>query len=219
MAHRERCFAPPVLHSKPAPSRFSCPWAKCDSKLRLHVNVKTPCTHTMAFRRNTPPTRHREERVGRSRAWTRAPQAQGSSLQLTTVRTWHAVFQLWPKHRTEQNHSLCFSRFQKRFGNTHRTLAAQAPQAMSSSLAVWAISAVVAIAAAAPLDCDVCSEQTAEHCSLFPSSPACKTRCGFVWDTATSGCVIEGTEGVTAPLIAKGNGAAPPIIGGQGKYR
>jgi hypothetical protein len=104
-----------------APSRFSCPWAKCDSKLRLHVNVKTPCTHTMAFRRNTPPTRHREERVGRSRAWTRAPQAQGSSLQLTTVRTWHAVFQLWPKHRTEQNHSLCFSRFQKRFGNTHRT--------------------------------------------------------------------------------------------------
>jgi hypothetical protein len=92
-------------------------------------------------------------------------------------------------------------------------------QAMSSSLAVWAISAVVAIAAAAPLDCDVCSEQTAEHCSLFPSSPACKTRCGFVWDTATSRCVIEGTEGVTAPLIAKGNGAAPPIIGGQGKYR
>jgi len=90
---------------------------------------------------------------------------------------------------------------------------------MSSSLAVWAISAVVAIAAAAPLDCDVCSEQTAEHCSLFPSSPACKTRCGFVWDTATSRCVIEGTEGVTAPLIAKGNGAAPPIIGGQGKYR
>ena len=90
---------------------------------------------------------------------------------------------------------------------------------MVSLTSLCAFTAAVATVSAVPLGCDVCVEQTAEHCELFPSSPACKTRCGFVWDTVTSRCVIEGTQATTKPIIAQGNGAAPPIIGGQGKYR
>lgn len=90
---------------------------------------------------------------------------------------------------------------------------------MVSPTSVCVFAAVMATVAAVPLGCDVCAEQTTEHCELFPSSPACKTRCGFVWDSFTERCVIEGTQASAKPVIAQGNGAAAPIIGGQGKYR
>ena len=64
-----------------------------------------------------------------------------------------------------------------------------------------------------PDGCDVCAQDKAEYCELFPSAKLCDTKCGFEFDGKQCNSVLE------QPTIARSNGDAAPIIGGSGKFR
>lgn len=64
-----------------------------------------------------------------------------------------------------------------------------------------------------PDGCDVCAQDKAEYCEIFPSAKLCATKCGFAFDGKQCNSVLE------QPTIARSNGDAAPIIGGSGKFR
>lgn len=65
--------------------------------------------------------------------------------------------------------------------------------------------------------CDVCAQEKAEYCEIFPSAALCATKCGFEFDEEAKQCTSVLQKNM--PVIANGDGAAAPIIGGSGKFR
>ena len=86
---------------------------------------------------------------------------------------------------------------------------------MMSKFLVLAATVAGALAQQVPDGCDVCAQDKAEYCELFPGAALCATKCGFEFDASAGNCRQVGAN----PIIAASDGDAAPIIGGSGKYR